>query len=322
MPVQKQTLFAQITEFADEIGLTNHPKLLIAFSGGADSRLLLEWALETWPTGSVSAMYFDHGLRDTSADKALIAEIHSRIPIKIVSIDVTGDAQHNKISLEMAGRKLRYQHLLEAAKLLQVSAITTAHHFDDKVETALLRFVAGSFNGMGSIQASVTLSKDIVVFRPLLKLTKAELIRELKTREISWSEDPTNQSDDFARNQVRNQVIPQIKKINPSFEKAVGRFCDTIDELNIFLNNQLKLVEADSKEGMCIHLTPFLIFDPFVAKSVLKLFCDQTESEPRLISKHHIHAIYKVATGKIRQTELPGHRIAKIKNNCLVIINK
>lgn len=310
-------MFKRITEFSSKIGLLDQDRFLISFSGGADSRLLLEWAQSVKSQSELVVVYFDHGLRDTQADHNLIRNID--LQIDTIHLEVQKVAKNEKISIEMAGRKLRYQHLLQLAKKYQVHAVLTGHHSNDRVETSIQRLISGTFNGASSIQSVVSLEPPTYVYRPLLELSKLDILNELKFRKLNWIEDPTNQHRDYSRNQIRNDLLPMMKIINPNVETAILRFCESFDELNEFLNSQYKKVVRLKGGRLCIDLKSINNLDPFVIKGILRIFCNQTELNPREITKLHIQQIFKVATRQIQRTQLPQFRVTKIRNHCLFI---
>ncbi len=125
----------------------------------------------------------------------------------------------NKISLEVAGRKIRYEFLKRFLALInKYDKIVTAHNADDNAETVLLNLIKGT--GVKGI-AGIPVKRNNIV-RPILSLTKKEILDYLDENQFEYRIDESNLSNDFERNFLRNEVIPLIQKnINPSFFNSV-----------------------------------------------------------------------------------------------------
>lgn len=198
--------------------------LICAFSGGADSTLLLHLAASTVPRGRLIAVHVNHGLRgaESDADADFCARICGRLGVPFV---------HRKISLEPEGsslearaRRARYRALSEEARKHGVRTIVTGHHTDDALETVLLRWVRGTdLSGLTGPRLRNPLSSNldpgalddnitITAVRPLLGLRREEVRRLLTSNGLEWREDSSNQGSEFKRNRVRNELLPRIEE--------------------------------------------------------------------------------------------------------------
>ena len=178
----------------------------------------------------ITLAHFNHQLRGrrSDADETLVKKTADKLKLKFVagSGDVKKFAQHNKLSVEMAARKLRHEFLARTAKRLRIETVALAHHADDQVELFFLRLLRGTgtegLAGMGWESPSPA-DRSIRLVRPLLGQTK-ELLRDYATAErISFREDASNAQPDFRRNRIRNEVIPLLKTIQPSVKKTILR---------------------------------------------------------------------------------------------------
>ena len=176
-------------------------RLGLAFSGGPDSLALLLLAQAAWP-GRVEAATVDHGLRPESRDEALyVGEIcaglacpHSILPVAVAE----GGA-----GLQAEARQARYQALGQWAAEKGLDAVATAHHADDQAETLLMRLRRGAgVAGLSGIRA-VRREGDLLILRPLLGWTKAELVAIVRSAGVEAIEDPSNRDPRFDRTEAR-----------------------------------------------------------------------------------------------------------------------
>lgn len=198
-------------------------KILVALSGGPDSVFLL-YLLKKFSNKfkiELAAFHLNHSLR-RSADKEqkfcekLCNELS--IPFYAHKIDVKAFAKQNKISVEEAGRIIRYEFLKNIADKIYFKKIATAHNADDNAETVLLNISKGT--GVKGI-SGIPVKRDNII-RPILYLRKSEIISYLKKKKITYVIDESNLSEEYERNFIRLKIIPQIEqKLNPGFVNSV-----------------------------------------------------------------------------------------------------
>ena len=196
--------------------------LAVAFSGGADSTVLLLAAAERWP-GQVRAIHVHHGLQ-AAADGF---EAHCRAVCEAlgVPLQVRRVAARNAPgeSPEDAARQARYQALARAARDAGLQAVLLGQHADDQVETLLLALSRGA--GLPGLAAMPPVfQRDGVTFvRPLLALS-AQAIREwVAGQGVTVVEDPTNIDVAFTRNRIRHLLLPALEEAFPQFRETFGR---------------------------------------------------------------------------------------------------
>ncbi len=208
--------------------------LLVALSGGGDSVCLLcvLKELEQKLGISLEALHVHHGIRDEAADRdAAFCEALCRqlqIPCRIVYADVPAEAKSEKISLEEAARKARYRELESWRQQRQGeqpeghrALIAVAHHQEDQAETVLWNLFRGSgLKGLGGM-APV----NGAVIRPLLGVSKEDILAYLQQRRQMWQQDETNDSDEYTRNRIRHHILGYAReKIN---ERSAEHICRT-----------------------------------------------------------------------------------------------
>jgi tRNA(Ile)-lysidine synthase len=199
-------------------------KILIALSGGADS-VFLTYFLHKFKKKykiTLGALHINHMLRgkNASADEKFCKAFCSELSITYLSSkkNVKSFSKKNKVSLEEAGRVVRYKALERTAKRDGYSKIATAHNSNDNAETVLLNLIKGT--GLRGF-SGIPISRGRII-RPILVLTREEIIAYLTKLNILYRTDETNTSNEYERNFLRNEIIPVIKqRLNPSFEDAV-----------------------------------------------------------------------------------------------------
>lgn len=195
----------QVWSQLKKYNLENASSYLIAVSGGLDSMVLLEVMLRLRPQALLRAAYFHHGPCSPEQlkfrNKALQLVKH-----KIsASIEFVTAQSEIELKTEAEMRTARWQFLQHVRR--QDEAIITAHHLDDWTETALLKMIRGT--SLEGISAFKTWNSNI--FRPFLRLSKSELLNYGRDQKVQWIEDPSNKSEDYLRNWLRENWLKELE---------------------------------------------------------------------------------------------------------------
>lgn len=196
--------------------------LAVAYSGGADSTVLLLAAVQRWP-GQVQAIHIHHGLQDAAdgfAEHCRQVCAALGVPLQVRRVQA-GHAMGE--SPEDAARQARYPALARAARDAGLQAVLLGQHADDQVETLLLALSRGA--GLPGLAAMPPVfQRDGAVFvRPLLAVG-ARVIREWVARQgVVVVEDPTNADIAFTRNRIRHLVLPALEEAFPHYRETFGR---------------------------------------------------------------------------------------------------
>jgi tRNA(Ile)-lysidine synthase len=212
--------------------------VLVGVSGGLDSMTLLAALreLSSRHRWRLTVAHFNHQLRGRSsnADEELVWQTAAamRLPFAAGRANVKEFAQKSKLSIEMAARKLRHDFFARVAKERKIRAVALAHHADDQVELFFLRVLRGAggegLAGMKWRSPSPVDSK-IMLVRPLLDATKAELRGFARESKILFREDATNTSLDLPRNRVRNELLPLLlRHYQPALTRTVLRLMEIV----------------------------------------------------------------------------------------------
>lgn len=225
----------------------------VALSGGKDSMCLLHLLLKSKDELgiSVKAINVEHGIRGEKSlsDSDFVAKECAifGVPLYFQRVDSLGFSSENGLSVEEAARILRYKVFQSAADEGFCNKIATAHHASDRVETTLFNIFRGASSlGAAGIPES---SRNGLIVRPLLSLTRVEIDEYVKENSIPFVTDETNSDNAYSRNYIRNKIIPDIKEKFPSFETAVLRFADSLkDDNDYLLGEARKAIEQRNGE--------------------------------------------------------------------------
>ena len=231
--------------------------VVVAVSGGADSMALLhllsllqgEWSLR------VVAAHFDHGLRRESAeDASFVGEMAGRWDLPFETDRMPAGALKEEGNLEAAARKWRYRFLAQVAvdrqKGGQPVDVAVAHTANDQAETVLMNLIRGSgLHGLAGMRPERPLMLEgrvvpgVRVVRPLLAVTRPEVLEYLRIHDIPWREDPTNQDRTYVRNRIRHDILPSLREINP---QIVASLCRTAS----LLGDELKRSDHAARQAL------------------------------------------------------------------------
>lgn len=217
-------------------------KTLLACSGGPDSTALFYLLLELkkqLPDFDFQVFHLNHCLRGESAERdALFVQNlceKNRILFYGSKEDVKSFSKNNHLSLEEAGRKIRYKKLLEIKEKQGFHSITTAHHADDQSELFLMRL----FQGAGIESLTGMKERKGIFIRPLLKIRKKELLQYLEKNSLSFRTDETNSNQEFLRNKIRNRLIPVIGEIFPVYQEKIQQLQEILQRQQKFILKSL-----------------------------------------------------------------------------------
>ena len=212
-------------------------RILVACSGGPDSMALLhllqDIANHRHTKYDLGVAIVDHSIRPESKDEVLWLRNQVKalgLPFYTTTFDVPRLSKDQKLSEETVGRQVRYQWLTEIAQSEGYDYIAVAHHKDDQAESILAHLIRGTgLNGLTGM-AVVSYDYTVPVIRPLLDVTKSELLDYLADRDLTYCIDSTNDDISYQRNRIRHRIIPELEFINPNVVDAIVRLGSSVDE--------------------------------------------------------------------------------------------
>ena len=214
------------------VGLSDavNARLLVALSGGADSVALLRALLELGYTCVAAHCNFhlrgDESMRDEQFVRNLCQNLGVELHVKDFDV-MAYKREHKRASTEMACRNLRYDWFQALSRQLNCHRVVVAHHADDNVETFFINLLRGT--GISGLVGMSQDSRVSRVARPMLQVTRQQVLDYLAEVNQDYVTDSTNLENDYNRNRLRNVVLPTIDK---QFDQARLRITDTMNHLN------------------------------------------------------------------------------------------
>ena len=203
--------------------------VVLGVSGGADSvaLLLIMKELEAHFGVKLHVVHVNHGLRgdESDSDEAFTKALCERldVPFEVYREDVAAVSDREGLSLEEAGRKVRYAAFEKAALKLHANRIAVAHHMDDNAETVVFRIARGTgLKGLSGMHPKRDFNGEMTLIRPLLCVSRDEIESWLESIGQDYCTDLSNFEDEFSRNAIRNRVLPSLEDIN---SKAAANIC-------------------------------------------------------------------------------------------------
>ncbi|MDR3092579.1 MAG: tRNA lysidine(34) synthetase TilS [Endomicrobium sp.] len=253
-------------------------KIILAVSGGMDSVCMLHlfWRFAKKVKIALLVVNFNHNLRKESVKEAKAVKglsVKFGMDCLLEKINVREYSKNHSVSVETAGRNLRYWTLAKIARKYGCNKVATAHNANDNAETVLMWLLRGSGNFAG-IPQERAIDKDLAVIRPLLPI-KRKLIEEyVKSHKLPFCIDISNFSSVYVRNKIRLSLVPVLEKINPmAIEHIFALSCiqarETayLEEVSIkFLKKCVKL----QKNQILLDLKAFLRYNETIRFRILK----------------------------------------------------
>jgi len=294
--------------------------LVVGLSGGADSVALLDaLALLRRPRGFfLVAAHLDHGLRPGSGDDAafcarLCAQLD--VPLRLARGDVRGRAAREGEGLEAAARRERYRFLRRVRREEQAAAVAVAHTRDDQAETLLLRLLRGA----GATGLSAMRARRGRLLRPLLAVSREEVIAHLRERSLDWREDPSNAAPVHLRNRVRHELLPYLEsRFNPRARAVIARAASLLADEAALLRREARALLASaarSEPGALVIRRSALARVPLPLARAAVREALRRSGGLRGVGAVHVERIVAIARGPApagRGLALPGGRAARL----------
>lgn len=216
-------------------------KLLVGVSGGLDSMVLLSLCKQANLQLKVAHCNFGLRAEESDADARFVRERAKALGFDYFEkkFDTKDYAVANGISTQMAARELRYQWFDDLMSQHELTKLAVAHHLDDNIETVLLNLIRGT--SVAGLRGMNPISGNIV--RPLLEFKRGEIEAFALANGLKWREDSSNSSDDYKRNFVRHNIIPQIDHLNQGFHNTFQRNINRAQELEQVFNQRIELLK-------------------------------------------------------------------------------
>ncbi|TET54014.1 MAG: tRNA lysidine(34) synthetase TilS [Actinobacteria bacterium] len=268
-------------------------KVILAVSGGPDSvslTLVLN-ALRQNLNIKLYIFHLDHQVRaDSKKDRAFVKKLAKKFDIEFFAFsrNVESFSKRNKLTLQEGARQIRYDLLFDLAKKINADKIATGHQANDQVETFFLRLLRGA--ALTGLQ-SIPLKRDSII-RPLLEISRNEILQYLKEQKQEFLTDPSNIKPIYLRNRVRNELIPVIKKLNPTYQSVLLSNISLITEEEQLLDLLAKEISEEffekNKESISIKLNEFIGLNKSLKRRLLREAILKVKGNLRGIEYKHL----------------------------------
>lgn len=306
-------------------------KIVLGVSGGPDSLFMLDILnkLKEQLQIEIIVAHVNHMIRaEADEEEQFVKAFCEKIRVDFYSkrIEVEKYANNNKIGLEEAGRKIRYEFFEEVCRKVGANKIAIAHNKNDKVETIIMHALRGSgISGLQGIQP-----KTNKIIRPIIQIERKDIEIYCKEQNLEPRIDKSNFDNSYTRNKIRNVVIPYIKEeFNPNILETMTRLSEVITEENTFLNKLTQneyskiLVETNEKE-IVLDLKKFNELDNILKKRIILYTVSNLRGGSQGIEKIHIEDIVKLCQNNIGNKFLIPNKGLKIlvKNKKILFIKE
>lgn len=243
----------------------------VGVSGGSDSMCLLHYlnAHKAELGISVVAITIDHGLREQAKQDVLFVKNfceQNNIGVLSFKGDVANIKLQRKQTIEQAAREFRYGVFEELLANKKVTKIALGHHLQDQTETILLNI----FRGTGLLGASgMDIVRDGVYVRPLLTTPKSDIMAYIEANEVPYINDETNQQNEYARNYIRNLIMPLVRNKWKNADKTISNFGAICKQDEEYIQSTISTKGIVVKNGTVTIPISYFVYAESVVKRML-----------------------------------------------------
>lgn len=305
--------------------IEENDKLVLGVSGGPDSMTML-YVLNKLSNElhfEMVVAHINHGIREEATEDEQYVEKWCKkleIPFFVLHCDVKEIAKLQKIGIEEAGRKVRYEFFDEIAKRCGANKIAIAHNKNDNSETIIMNLMRGS----GSKGLCGICSRQGRYIRPLIECSREEIEEYCKKENLQPRIDKTNFENEFTRNKIRNLVIPYIEKeFNPSIIDSLERLSKIMQEQEEYIQQEVEkqyqkvlIEEIKSAENeynsIVLNLKLFNEEAKLIEKKIILMAIQKLFGTTKKLEKVHLDDIIKLCNRNIGNKYLTPNKNLKI----------
>jgi tRNA(Ile)-lysidine synthase len=291
--------------------LKQNDRVVVGLSSGPDSTALLASLVQVAPSMDIKLIvaHFNHGLRGREADQDELSagRLAKKLGLSFFSRKMNNTEVPQGLSPEDFYRRERYQFFDEVARSNRAGKIALGHNLQDQAETVLLHLLRGS--GLDGLKGISPL-RDGKYIRPLLEVTRQEIIAYLNQAGISYRQDSSNESKLHLRNKIRLELLPYLKKeFNPKIDEALAQMAEILCNENIFIKECVnKALESTcvkkQKDKILLNIKYINMLPLAIQRRLLKELLEDFSLQRNGITFLHINSI-----GKLLQNPESGKKI-------------
>lgn len=300
-------------------------RVLVAVSGGPDSTALISFLMGLGQELSLTlnAFHLDHRFRPSSDREAqAVMNMMDGLGVEctVKAFDVPEYAKNNKLSLELAARRIRYRMLEETAAAQAANRVALGHQADDQVETFLWRLIRGSgFTGLSGIPPV----RGIFI-RPLLNVSRLEIEAYLKEKKLAFISDPSNLDVAITRNRVRHDLLPHLEAYNPLVKQVILNAVELIREDEKFLNEVVEEsweeIAETSAKSVRLPVEALLGLPLSLRRRLLRRAVGEVQGDLEAMEFKHVALLEEALRGQAPfRVDLPGELVGRVRYGALTI---
>ena len=305
----------------ESAGIAAGTRVVAAVSGGPDSTSLLDALVSLRDELGIRlhGAHLDHRLRGEASreDARFVADTFRRLGIDhtVEAADVPSFQREKGLSMEGAARTVRYGFLARVASETEADAVALGHTADDQAETVLMHIIRGSglsgLRGMEPASKRVFDGKELLLVRPLLAVSRQEILRYCKTLALEYRQDESNLSLDPQRNRLRLELLPALESYNPAVRDALVRLSRSAGQDLAYLGAEVARAwqEVGSEDGPRVTLsrTAFSKLAPALQSHLLRRAVRAAKGDAVDLEQSHVDEMARLMAGRAGAgLDLPG----------------
>jgi tRNA(Ile)-lysidine synthase len=279
----------------------------VAVSGGPDSVALLNALIMIVPEYGLdlSILHLNHGIRGeaSDSDEVFVREIAKSkgLPFRAKAVSVPAIMKKKKGSLEEISREERYRFFQEIFKEDNLDRIALGHNLDDQAETVIIKFLRGS--GMEGLRGMLPV-RDGIYIRPLINVARSEIDSFLEKEGIGFVRDESNESVQFLRNRIRNELIPELRdKYNNSLVDTINRTATILRIEDDFIQRTVEGILSDwgisrDENEVRIEIRKLAALHEALRQRIIKELLEDKTTSKKGIGYRHVRAVMDLVEGE------------------------
>lgn len=279
----------ELDKLITSLDLNDDEYIVIGVSTGPDSMALLNLLMKNIDKKIVCA-HINHSVRKESNEEAKYLENYCKDHNLIFEYYKIDSYEQN--NFENEARTKRYAFYEETLKKYHSHTLFLAHHGDDLIETVLMKIIRGSnLEGYAGIKTYSNLSNYRII-RPLLSITKEDIIKYNTINNIKYFTDNTNEDTSYTRNRIRKNILPLLKKENPDVHKSFLKYSNTIQEYYNYIEDYTKKIIKEKYNSHTINIEEFKKEHLFIQKNIIYYILSEIyQNKDNIIKESHVTSI-------------------------------
>ncbi len=285
-------------------------KIIVGVSSGADSTCLLDVLVKLMPKYDLKLIiaHINYGLRgeDSEQDEKFVQKLAEKYGLKTARLSVSGGKNFSENKM----RKIRYDFFEKIRRENNFNLIAVAHNRDDQAETVLMHLLRGSgLQGLSAMKA-----KNEIIIRPLLNISREEILKYLEKNKLKYQIDITNENTNFFRNKIRHKLLPELEKnYNVEIKKVLAKMAMIVADDYDFLKREAGIKkQLVSGEKGDVKIKKILELHPAMQRQVLRSVISEIRTDLRNIESSHIEEIMKIIKSDKNKNQIVEFKGLKI----------